>query len=121
MTIAPTKIENPSGAEYDNTFRRQWTLPADEVGVPVALPRHADRSLQISGAFDGATLRIEGSLDGVNFAPLTDPQGNDLVFTSYPAGYASKIEAISEAVVSVRPKTIGGAATALVVTLLSRS
>lgn len=122
MPIAHIKIENPPGGEYDGTFRRQWTLPAADVGDSVSLPRHADCSVQIAGDFDGATLHIEGTIDGSTWAKLTDPQGNDLTISSYPAGYSSKIEAISEAVVAVRPRTEGGgAATALVVTLLSRS
>jgi hypothetical protein len=122
MTIPSTKIETPPGGEYDSAFLRQWTMPADEEGVGVALPRHADRSIQISGPFDGATLKIEGTIDGTTWGILTDPQGNDLSFTSYPAGYSTKIEAISEATVALRPKTVGGgASTALVITLLSRS
>lgn len=120
--ITFSKIDNPPGGEYDGTFRRQWVMPADETGEGVALPRHADRSIQISGVFDGATLRVEGTIDGDAWAPLTDPQGNDLVVTSYPAGYTSKIEAVSEAVVAVRPRTVGGgASTALTVTLFARS
>ena len=116
-------VEAPPLGEYAGTYRRQWIdMPADEVGDPVALPRHADRSVQITGSFDGASLRIEGTIDGDAWAPLTDPQGNDLVVGSYPAGYTSKIEAISEAVVAVRPRTVGGgASTALTITLFARS
>jgi len=122
MTISSNRIETPPGGEYDNTFLRQWAMPADEEGAGVALPRHADRSVQITGPFDGATLKIEGTIDGTTWGILTDPQGNDLTFTSYPAGYSTKIEAISEATVAVRPKTTGGGgSTALVITLLSRS
>lgn len=121
MSIPYTKVENPPGAEYDSTFRRQWVLGVNDDGDPVALPRHADRSVQITGSFGGATLKIEGSLDGTNFAPLTDPQGNALSFTSYPAGYSTVIEAVAEAVVAVRPIVSGGTATSLTVTLFCRS
>jgi hypothetical protein len=116
-------IPLPSLGEYAGCFRRQWAnMPANEEGAEVALPRHADRSIQITGEFDGATLKIEGTIDGEMWGLLTDPQGNDLTFSSYPAGYATKIEAISEATIAVRPKTInGGAGTNLTITLFARS
>lgn len=122
MTIPSTKIDMPPGGEYDGTFLRQWLMTSGEQGAAVSLPRHSDRSIQIAGAFDGATVTIEGTLDGLDWGPLVDQSDNKLQFSSYPAGDTTIIEAISQAVVSVRPKTVGGgASTALRVTLLSRS
>ena len=122
MATAPfLKIENPPGGEYDNVFRRQWTLTDGDEGEGVALPRHADRSIQVTGPFGGATLKIEGTLDGVEWGVLTDQSDNDLIFTSYPAGYATKIEVVAQAVLAVRPKVVGGDGTNLTVTLLARS
>jgi len=64
---------------------------------------YSDRSVQVIGTFGvGGTVRIEGSLDGTNYAVLTDPQGNALDITS------AKIEAISEAVLYMRPRVTGG-------------
>lgn len=122
MTIQATKIENPPGGEYDSTFRRQWLMTAGEEGAAVSLPRHSDRSVQIAGPYDGATVTIEGTIDGIEWGPLVDQSDNKLQFSSYPAGDTTIIEAISQAVISVRPKTTGGGAgTALRITLLSRS
>jgi hypothetical protein len=116
-------IPLPSLGEFSGCFRRQWaSMPANDVGAEVALPRHADRSIQITGEFDGATAKIEGTIDGVTWGLLTDQSDNGLTFTSYPAGYDTVIEAICQAVVAVRPKTAGGGAgTNLTITLFARS
>ena len=48
-------------------------------GQPIELANFADRSVQVFGTFGaGGNVRIEGSIDGTNYAPLTDPQGNAL-------------------------------------------
>ena len=121
-TVPATRPEPGVGGEWDGVFRYQWTLAAGDDGAPVVLPRHADRSVQVTGAFDGGSLRIEGSIDGDTYAPVTDPQGNDIAISAYPAGYSSKIEAVSEATVAIRPRVVGGgASTALVITVLCRS
>jgi hypothetical protein len=122
MTISSTKLDMPPGGEYDGTFLRQWLMTAGEEGAAVSLPRHSDRSIQIAGPFDASTVTIEGTLDGIEWGPLVDQSDNKLQFSSYPSGDTTIIEAISQAVVSVRPKTTGGGAgTALRITLLSRS
>lgn len=52
--------------------------------------------MHVFGTFGSATVTIEGSLNGVDWATLTDPQGNALTFTS------ARIEAISEATVHLK-------------------
>lgn len=83
-------------------------------GSPIELANFADRSVQVVGTFGaGGSVRIEGSLDGTNYAPLTDLQGNDLNIT------AAKIEAITEVVRWIRPRvTAGDGTTSLTVTML---
>ena len=88
-------------------------LTGDE-GQSIELANFADRSVQVVGTFGtGGSVRIEGSLDGENYAPLTDPQGNSLDIQ------AAKIEAISEVVRWIRPRVIAGdGTTSLTVTML---
>lgn len=83
-------------------------------GERIELANFADRSVQVTGVFGaGGNVRIEGSLDGVNYAPLTDPQGNNLDIN------AAKIEAITEIVRYIRPRvTAGDGTTLLTVTML---
>lgn len=92
-----------------------WPAMANgDDGRPLELANFADRSVQVTGTFGaGGSVRIEGSIDGVNYAPLTDPQGNALDIM------AAKIEAISEVVRYIRPRvTAGDGTTSLTVTML---
>lgn len=75
----------------------------NDVGSAVEMGAWPDRSAQVIGTFGaGGTLIIEGSMDGTNYATLTDPQGNALSFT------AAKIEAVTELVRYIRPKVTAG-------------
>lgn len=83
-------------------------------GSPIELAMFADRSVQVTGTFGaGGSVRIEGSINGTDYAPLTDPQGNALDINT------AKIEAISEVVRYIRPRvTAGDGTTLLTVTML---
>lgn len=94
-------------------FVAQWAdLAAGDDGDAIGFSQYTDKSVQVSGTFGGASLRIEGSNDGVNWAVLTDPQGNDLLISS------AKIEMITEATAYVRPVVVGGGTVALTVSML---
>lgn len=108
---------NPPTQDYDGITVGTWAGLAkttDDTGDPVALPNRADRTVQVVGTFGtGGNVRIEGSIDGANYAVLTDPQGNALDIT------AAKIESISEVVRYIRPRvTAGDVATSLAVSIL---
>lgn len=87
-------------------------LASGDTGAPVSFSQYTDKSVQVTGAFGGATVVLEGSNDGTNWAVLTDPQGNDLNIT------AAKIEMVSEATLSVRPRVSGGTGVNVNVTML---
>ena len=92
------------------------TMANGDGGAPVMLSQYTDRSVQITGVFGaGGSVRIEGSNDGVNWAVLTDPQGNDLNITT------AKIEMVTEATLMIRPRvTAGDGTTALTVALFAK-
>lgn len=92
------------------------SLANGDDGTPAEWVQYADRSFQVVGTFGaGGNCRIEGSNDGTNWAPLTDPQGNDMNISS------AKIEQAEEITRYVRPRvTAGDGTTALVVTLIMR-
>lgn len=75
---------------------------ANTTGTPLAMMPWADRCVQVVGTFDSATVVIQGSNDGTNWATLADPQGNALSFT------ATGLEAILELPRYIRPSTSGG-------------
>jgi hypothetical protein len=95
-------------------FVSKWeNLQNGDTGEPRSAVQFTDRSVQVFGTFGvGGSVTIEGSNDGVNWAVLTDPQGNDLVIST------AKIELISEATVYVRPVVGGDGTTDLTVLIL---
>lgn len=107
----------PQTIDYDGVAIVEWTglLNTDD-GQPIELVQFSDRSIQVTGTFGaGGNLRIQGSLDGVNWAVLTDPQGNDLNITT------AKIEAVAEMTTWIRPLvTAGDVSTNLTVRLVAR-
>lgn len=104
-------------AGNSNFMRVTWNgLAVNDTGLPFILSQYADRSVQIVGTFGaGGLVVIEGSNDGTNYSTLNDPQGNAISITT------SKIEAVSEIVVALRPKVTGGDGTTLLtITMLVR-
>lgn len=111
--MTPTKTVLPES--HDRVILYTWDLAAGETGDQVNLAQLADRTVQVTGTFDSASVALQGSLDGVNFVTLTDPQGNPLNFSS--AG----LETVVEMVRYARPVvTGGGGLTDLKVNLLMR-
>jgi len=100
-----------------STYLIEWSgLTNGDDGDPAGLFGAADRSVQVTGTFGvGGSLRIEGSNNGVNYAVLTDPQGNDLDITE------AKIETVTENVRYIRPRvTAGDGPTSLAVHILMK-
>lgn len=98
-TISPDPSSRPSSA-----WIVSWTAMANgDDGSPIRMSAFSDRSAQVVGTFGtGGHCKIEGSNDGTTWAVLTDPQGNDLDFTS------AKLEAIEEISAYIRPHITGG-------------
>jgi len=94
-TTAPSGNDRCTVAAWAN-------LAQNDIGAAIGNSQYADRSFQVAGTFGGASVSIEGTNDGANWATLTDPQGNALTFTS------AKIEMVSEATLRIRPKVTGG-------------
>lgn len=118
-TRAATRASLPTTGDFDGVTIVTWsglTKTTNDDGEAVALPNFADRSVQVTGTFgSGGSVRIEGTIDGSNYAALTDPQGNALDIA------AAKIESISECVRSIRPRvTAGDGTTSLAVSIIFR-
>jgi hypothetical protein len=100
LTYAVTDIGSKDGSAKLAT----WTGLSENDTDPAAVsfPEHADRSVQVTGTFNGGTVVLEGSNDGANWFTLNDPQGNALSFTT------AKIEQVLEACCFMRPKRSAG-------------
>ncbi|MFH0809041.1 MAG: hypothetical protein V2A77_01005 [Pseudomonadota bacterium] len=56
-----------------------WALTqANASGARVSIPDYQDRTIQVAGAFDSATIVIQGSNDGSNWVTLNDTTGTAL-------------------------------------------
>ena len=95
----------------------QWADMANgDVGQAFTLADYADRSVQVEGTFgSGGTAVVEGTNDSTNWRTLNDPYSNAISITT------SKVEAVSELVVGIRPSiTAGDGTTSLTVSMLVR-
>jgi hypothetical protein len=111
-SVDPVVTEGPA-----STFVVSWALGAGDVGVPVAFPGAADRTVQMIGTFGGATVAMQGTLEATptTWLPVTDAQGNAISAT------ANALEAITELVRWIRPIVTGGTGTAVTILLLMRT
>lgn len=111
ISIVPTKISRGS---------HKWAWPAmgdADVGEPLGPDgggiAFADKTVQIEGAFDSATVVIQGSNDGTNWFTLTNPAGADI------STGVDTLEAILENPIYIRPSTSGGLGSAVINVILS--
>lgn len=96
-----------------------WTLTtADGTGDALELPGSADRAVQfVDSTWGGATVVLEGSIDGTNFVTLVDPLGNDITATS-----GSPIFAVLANVRYIQPRlSVTGTGATVPVYLLSKT
>lgn len=108
-------------ASFDNSTVQAmvvtWSglLNGDD-GSSVELPDWADRCVQVTGTFGASgNMRFQGSNDGTNWAPLTDPQGNAINLT------AAGLEQVTEITRHIRPLiTAGDGTTDLTVVMYAR-
>lgn len=92
----------------------QWTpVTSSDVCEAVALPDLTDRSIQVAGTFDSASVALHGSNDGTNFAALNIPAGTAIAIT------AAGIKAVLENTVLTKPVISGGGGSqSLTITML---
>lgn len=101
----------------DAAYLSTWDgLRANEEGEAYEVVGTSERSVQVEGELDGASVAIEGSNDGIHYHALTSPPGLSLAFRSVG------IEAIAEVTRYLRPRVIGGdLGTHLTITILVRA
>ena len=99
VTPTPTRIREGESMLY------AWTLTSsDTEGASIDAHEYGDRTVQIAGTFDGATVVLQGSNDGTNWFSLTDPQGNAISKTT------AAMETVMEVPLYTRGTSSGGGA-----------
>jgi hypothetical protein len=115
-TIVPTfsKIRGPAAGI--DALVATWTplAAAGDVGQPLQRLDLADRSVQVTGTFAGATIVLEGSNDGANYFTLSSPSGAALSFT------AAGLMQVNMLAAFVRPHVTAGSGASLTVTVMAR-
>lgn len=115
-TVSPT-VTKLGGDDSTAKFVYAAMTTTNDTGIAIAFAQWADRSVQVTGTLGvGGTLRVEGSNDGgTTYHVLTDPQGNNLDFTTL------KVEQVTEVVELIRPRvTAGDGTTSLNVNVVCR-
>ena len=87
------------------TFLWETITSTNSDGQAVRVPSHTDKTVQVTGTFNGATLTLQGSNDGTTWADLTDQAGSDLDFT------AAGLAVIAENPIWIRPAQTNGSLT----------
>ncbi len=113
-TVTPSNTNSVGGD--DSTFLLTWNLTTANLdGAPVERPQWPDRVLTVSGTFGGATIVLQGSNDGTNWATCKDVNGNAVSLT------AAGIFHVTGTPRFMRPfLSVAGAGAAIAVQLLCR-
>lgn len=111
-TITPVRASVQAGIEKITWTNLSTADTATEVMVMGA--SGAIGAMQVTGTFGSATITLQGSNDGTNFAAITDPSGNDIAVT------AAGIVDFSTAAAYIRPSSAGGTADDVTVTVILR-
>lgn len=102
-----------------NAIVLRWAhlTAAESVGADISetLAEYCDRTVQVTGTFGPATMHWQGSNDGINYAVLTDIQGNAISKTT------ASLEQSVELTLVARPVLTGADGTTdLTVTVIAR-
>ena len=112
--MIPSVTESASNrfSAYVSTWK---DLTLEDIGQPADVAGIAERSVQVEGEFNGATVVIEGSNDGLYYHVLNSHHGIGLTF-GMPG-----LESVEEAVRFIRPRIdCGTAETKITVSLFTR-
>lgn len=111
-----TRLGNPYGGGIVAVVAQATLTAADPDSAAWENRIAGDMCVQVAGTFGGATVLVQGSNDGTNYATLNDPQGNALSIAT-----TAKIEQLLEAPRFLKLSSSGGGGTTdLDVTIFAR-
>jgi hypothetical protein len=111
-TIIPTTVE-----EQIRAAAYRWTdYSTADTATPIKVQNMQGLagSVQVTGTFGGATIAIQVSNDGSNYATLKDSAGIDISLT------AAGMSEFSTAALFIKPTSTGGTADNVTVTVVLR-
>lgn len=106
-SMAETDLQIRDHKVYANAAN----LATGDTTTPLRLPNFSDKTVHCFGTFSGATVTIQGSNDGTNWATLHKVDLTDLTFS------AAGIAQVLENPVYIRASAASGTATDLTVSI----
>jgi hypothetical protein len=108
-------IENITRGDYGHILTWGPLATGDE-GTPVSMIGSSRRTIQVIGAFGGGSrLTVEGSNNKVDWSPVTDVHGNQLVFSG------PGISTVADLTLWIRPRASTGNPAATVIMLMRKT
>lgn len=111
-----TKVATVTDASFKgdgSAMKAVWaTATESDTLAPISMPEYSARSISIQGTFGGATVVINGSIDGTNYSGLSNPAGSAISKTS------AAVVGVFESTVFYQPVASGGSSQILTVSML---
>lgn len=108
-TIVPTEVEGSTSYRWTDYSTADTSAPARLQNM-----EGLAGAVQVTGTFGGATIALQVSNDGTNYATLKDSTGTDITFT------AAGMREFSTAALFIKPTSSGGTADNVTVTITLR-
>lgn len=113
MAVKAVTFSDVSAKTDGSAILAVWAATTEaDTFVAVKMPEYSSRSISIQGTFGGATVVVNGSIDGTNFTGLTNPAGSAISKTS------AAVVGVFESVVYYQPSASGGTGQSLTVSML---
>jgi len=118
MAVIKPTVTNVGPSGDESCIQVQWTPVTNaDTCNPVSYPGHSDKSIQVSGTFNAASVAMNGSNEptGTNMFALNDPSSTVIAIT------AAGGKAVLENTLFLQPAaTGGGGSQSLTITMLLR-
>lgn len=102
-TITAVEISNS-----DQSWTLKWPAMGNaDTGSSCNMTQFPDRTFGVNGTFGGATVVLQGSMDGSAWVTLNDFKGNAISLS------AAGVVLVAESPLLIRPVTSGGSGTAI--------
>lgn len=113
MAVKAVTVTDVSKVGDGSAMLAVWAAATEaDTFAAVPMPEYQARSISIQGTFGGATVVVNGSIDGTNFTGLTNPAGVAISKTS------AAVVGVFEAVRYYQPAHSGGSSESLTVSML---
>lgn len=113
MAVKVATISDVSFKQDGSAMLAVWASATEaDTFAAVKMPEYVQRTVSIQGTFGGATVVVNGSIDGTNYTGLTNPAGVAISKTS------AAVVGVFESTQYYQPAASGGTGQVLVLSML---